>query len=594
VFLLADNDDAGEAHVKNVAAYLKGIAASVRIVRLPDLPPKGDVYDWLEAGGTREHLEAMTPAPKPRFKYASDVKPEPVNWLWKNRIARGMGTLVVGDPGLGKGATLTKVAAAVTRGGMLPDNHAIEPGGVILMSPEDSEAHTIVPRLIAAGADLTKIILLSKVTEYDEEGNPHERPITFPGDAPVLEEAIKDCNASLAIIDPVMSMIDMKYDAHKDQAVRFALGRVLDVAEKQGCAVVGVMHLNKGQSSNALYRSGGSIGFIGLFRVGLFFVPDPDNKEGGVIVNHKNNLASKVKTASLRYSLCETNDEMVYIEWTGESAYTQDQLLYQEPGISDNSVSTSESEILAILKKHENALSPTGVYMKLQEERRKKLIAQHPEMTDEELDEKLQAVQSKDALEKMLKRKAEQGVLIRPSRGLYTYRDNPLYTETDKTKNAVGSVGYFGYFGSGSGGENRTIHDATTEMDQTDITDITDRHFDNGLQDDHTQRKILTLPTSVARCETRFDSQMSEAHEPGQTLTTDTLGNNWCEHCEAQRKLMDLGHANGWISTIFEVHGGKVKLQSGQEKYFKFARTSGHRLVSAALAKLEAMKKDTK
>jgi hypothetical protein len=285
---------------------------------------------------------------------------------------------------------------------------------------------------------------------------------------------------------------------------------------------------------------------------------------------------------------------MVYIEWTGESAYTQDQLLYQEPGISDNSVSTSESEILAILKKHENALSPTGVYMKLQEERRKKLIAQHPEMTDEELDEKLQAVQSKDALEKMLKRKAEQGVLIRPSRGLYTYRDNPLYTETDKTKNAVGSVGYVGYVGSGSGGENRTIHDATTEMDQTDITDITDRHFDNGLQDDHTQRKILTLPTSVARCETRFDSQMSEAHEPGQTLTTDTLGNNWCEHCEAQRKLMDLGHANGWISTIFEVHGGKVKLQSGQEKYFKFARTSGHRLVSAALAKLEAMKKDTK
>jgi DNA primase len=59
VILLPDNDKAGEDHVKNVAAGLKGIAASVKIVRLPDLSEKGDVSDWLEAGGTREQLEAM-------------------------------------------------------------------------------------------------------------------------------------------------------------------------------------------------------------------------------------------------------------------------------------------------------------------------------------------------------------------------------------------------------------------------------------------------------------------------------------------------------------------------------------------------------
>lgn len=462
VFLLADNDDAGEAHVKNVATYLKGIAASVRIVRLPDLPPKGDVYDWLEAGGTREQLEAMTPVPKSRFKYASDVKPEPVNWLWKNRIARGMGTLVVGDPGLGKGATLTKVAAAVTRGGMLPDNHPIEPGGVILMSPEDSEAHTIVPRLIAAGADLTKIILLSKVTEYDEEGNPRERPITFPGDAPILEEAIKDCNASLAIIDPVMSMIDMKYDAHKDQAVRFALGRVLDVAEKQGCAVVGVMHLNKGQSSNALYRSGGSIGFIGLFRVGLFFVTDPDNKEGGVIVNHKNNLASKVKTKSLCYSLCETNDEMVYIEWTGESSYTQDQLLNQD--VLDNPKSEKESELITILKNNNNQpMSPEAILAKLT------------------------TGQSRNALDKMLDRKVQDGVILRVSRGMYTYKDNPSYTEQKRQhQNTTSDLSDLS--------DSTATDDAQDQSDRSDRSDVTfnGQLNNNNIEDGITPPVLLT------------------------------------------------------------------------------------------------------
>lgn len=63
VVLLPDNDDAGEKHARDVARKLQGIPASVGIVRLPNLPPKGDVSDWFAAGGTREMLEAMPVQP---------------------------------------------------------------------------------------------------------------------------------------------------------------------------------------------------------------------------------------------------------------------------------------------------------------------------------------------------------------------------------------------------------------------------------------------------------------------------------------------------------------------------------------------------
>ena len=115
VVVLPDNDQAGQAHADAVARSLRGIARRVRLLALPGIPQKGDVSDWLAAGGTREALEALAadtpdwtppdaaaPAPLAVVRRLADVQPEAVMWLWPGWLPRGKLALLDGDPGLGK------------------------------------------------------------------------------------------------------------------------------------------------------------------------------------------------------------------------------------------------------------------------------------------------------------------------------------------------------------------------------------------------------------------------------------------------------------------------------------------------------------
>lgn len=136
----------------------------------------------------------------------------------------------------------------------------------------------------------------------------------------------------------------------------------------------------------------------------------------------------------------------------------------------------------------------------------------------------------------------------------------------------------------------------------TSVTSVTSTHqqndHDSETQDDEEHpSNILVMPQkhihAITRCETRFDLQMSENHQPGQQLATDAVGNHWCEHCDDHRRLIDLGVARGWPLLTLDNGGRRVKLSAGETQYLKFARTAGHRLVKIALQQLEAMK-DTK
>jgi putative DNA primase/helicase len=146
VIVLPDNDEPGRRHAELVGRSLRGVAASIRVLTLPNLPPRGDVSDWLDAGGTRDELKRLAKAtpewtplavsdetkPGPVLISLDSVRAEVVDWLWRDRVPFGKLTLLDGDPGLGKSTLALEIAARVTRGEALPGGDASRPMAVVI------------------------------------------------------------------------------------------------------------------------------------------------------------------------------------------------------------------------------------------------------------------------------------------------------------------------------------------------------------------------------------------------------------------------------------------------------------------------------
>jgi AAA domain len=178
VLILEDNDDSGRKRALAAAQELRGKAKTLRIVRLPGLQDKQDVSNWLDVGNTAEDLVRVsmeTPLWSPTSDTkeadtalesvrASDVKITAIRWLWPKRFALGKLGLIAGLPDVGKGQVLCDMAARVTHGFEWPCNEGHAPqGNVVLLSAEDDPSDTVVPRLIAAGADLERIEIVRMV-----------------------------------------------------------------------------------------------------------------------------------------------------------------------------------------------------------------------------------------------------------------------------------------------------------------------------------------------------------------------------------------------------------------------------------------------
>jgi RecA-family ATPase len=253
----------------------------------------------------------------------SEVETERVSWLWPGWMALGKLSVMDGDPGLGKSATVLDIAARASTGKEFPDGtrNDVGPGGVVILSAEDALSDTIKPRLEAAGAELERITSLAMLPD----GSGHERLLSIPEDLPHLEAEIQRMEAKLVIVDPLVAFFSKRVDSHKDQDVRRALAPLAAVAERTGAAVQLVRHLSKGEGKNPVYRGGGSIGIIGAARIGSLVAKDPKNEERRVLAPVKNNLA--VHPKSLLYTLEEAANGAVRVVWAGESEYSASELL---------------------------------------------------------------------------------------------------------------------------------------------------------------------------------------------------------------------------------------------------------------------------
>lgn len=249
---------------------------------------------------------------------ASTVTPKKTTWLWKNWLPVGSVTIMDGDPSLGKSQITLDLAAHVTTGQPMPDSDDMINGPVIILSAEDSVERTTVPRLIAAGADLSKIDFFQYVLKGEQRLLP-----SLPHDIDKLEEMIIGRSAKLVIIDPFFAFLDSSINSFSDQDIRKVMDRLSRVAERTQSAILLLRHLNKGGNNNPQYRGGGSIGIIAAVRTGWLVAKNPylpPLEAGGVLTMTKNNLGPYPNSLSYKIEQAIVDDiPTSHIVWTGTS-----------------------------------------------------------------------------------------------------------------------------------------------------------------------------------------------------------------------------------------------------------------------------------
>ncbi len=261
---------------------------------------------------------------------ADKIKPKTVEWFWPGIIPRGAITIIDGDPGNGKSTVTLDLAARQSTGDDLPDGSPCNPGNVFILSAEDDAATTIVPRLKAADADISRVHI---VHDEMEVANGDCRALSLLYDIKQLRERLLNFKAKLLIIDPLVAFLGGKVNPNSDHHIRTVFGPIRALAEQLGVTVIVVRHLNKKEGLAAIYRGGGSIGMIGAARSGLLVGTPSDDPETRILAVLKSNLA--VKHIAWRFRIVSNHSgpeeaedwEAGAVEWIGETDITASQLV---------------------------------------------------------------------------------------------------------------------------------------------------------------------------------------------------------------------------------------------------------------------------
>lgn len=314
VFAVVDKDPAGDRWAADVRDHLHDVALSVEFRQAK---VGKDASDHLAAGLGLDDLEVYEAHAIAHdaegLTTLADVAPERVSWLWPDRIPCGKLTIIDGDPSTGKSTLTLDLAARVTTGVAWPDGApGGPPGDVLLLSAEDGPGDTIRPRLDAAGADVSRVHLLEAVPLVDDKGIVRMAFPSVPRDVDHIERIVRLRRVRLLVVDVLMAYLTG--DSHKDQEVRGALAPLAAMAERTGCAVIVIRHLNKSGGSNALYRGGGSIGIIGAARAAYLVARDAEDPDRRIVACEKLNIAPE--PPALAYRLVSDDAAGVaHVEW---------------------------------------------------------------------------------------------------------------------------------------------------------------------------------------------------------------------------------------------------------------------------------------
>lgn len=312
VFLCLDADKAGEDACKRLAALLPDTVSVTRIQ--PCMKDWNDVLVHRAEIPNRNYFKSIVlkePSKPETVKIIrmSDVELTPVEWLWKPYLPFGKLSVLQGNPGEGKTYFAMHLAAACTNGKLLPNMERMEPFNVIYRTAEDGLGDTVKPRLIEAGADLDRVLVIDdsdvQLTLSDER----------------IEKAIIENNARLVIIDPIQAYLGADVDMNRANEVRPIFMRLGQVAQRTGCAILLIGHLNKAAGMQSLQRGLGSIDIAAAVRSVMFIGKLKHDPTMRILTHEKSSLAPP--GVSLAFSL---GDEGGF-RWVGEYDITADEML---------------------------------------------------------------------------------------------------------------------------------------------------------------------------------------------------------------------------------------------------------------------------
>lgn len=329
----------------------------------PELPSYATDFAPLEPSEWDMPVAApKIPAPRQRnandgvmLRCGADLTPVATVFLWKYWLAIGKLHILAGAPGQGKTTIALSMGATVTIGGRWPDGSRCEQGNILIWSGEDDAADTLLPRLLAAGADRNRCYFI-EATRRDGEVTPFDPA----RDLPQLQAAIEQIGGiKLLIVDPVVSVVTG--DSHKNTEVRRALQPLVDMAAACGCAVLGITHFSKGgQGTDPAQRVVGSVAFSAVARVVLVAAKakGQDGQGTRILARGKSNIGPD--DGGFEYNLEQTEPipgiEASRIAWGQAVAGSARELLTdpEEPTDKDDAEASAKDEaqefLLELLK----------------------------------------------------------------------------------------------------------------------------------------------------------------------------------------------------------------------------------------------------
>ena len=235
------------------------------------------------------------------IKYYKEVNAKAIEWLWYPYIAYGKITIIQGDPGEGK--------STLSNGKPVPlEIEKTKPQAVVYQNSEDGKEDTIVPRLLACGANLEKVSYIDEEEATVELGD--ER----------LEKVIEQTGARVLILDPIQAYWGANTDMNRAGAIRPIMNHLAHIAERRNCAIIMVGHMNKA-NGKGLYRGLGSIDIAAAAR-SVLLVAKLSNQPNMRVLSHvKSNLAP------LGDSILFTVDDKSVVSWVRRSKMTAEQVL---------------------------------------------------------------------------------------------------------------------------------------------------------------------------------------------------------------------------------------------------------------------------